>query len=131
MISYIETDLVQYVAGLSGTITVQVYNATGNIQDLTGYIAVLNICYEYDDDAIISLPMTILANGICTIDLKPSNTTILDRGEYEFQINLFYGDYIEHATKRVKLTIDKAINTNYSDEQLADVIDSTIDGGTF
>jgi hypothetical protein len=101
---------VKFVAGLDGSISAFVYRPDGIEQDLTDCSITLNIAYENDDNAILSLPMQILGNNKCVAYLTPNDTEFLSKGEYELQLIITDIADKKNATSRVKLSVDKIIN---------------------
>ena len=104
-----EINTFKFVANVDGSITCDIYNSLGEKQNMVGCYITFNLAYEYEDNAIISLPMTVLENGSTIINLTPVQTSILDNGEYEMNLIIIDSGNKKHVTEKVKISIDRPI----------------------
>lgn len=104
-----DASILKFIANVDGSIICEIYDSLGVKQNLTGSFVKFCLGYEYDDNAIISLDMIILDTGDCAINLKPQDTSILDKGEYWFNLIIIDSGNKKHTTERIKLSIDRPI----------------------
>lgn len=104
-----ETGKIKFTAGINGSIVVEIYDSGGEPQDLTNCTITLNLAYEYDDKALISLPMIVFDTNKCSASINPSDTEILNVGEYEMQLIIVDANNKKHATEKTKISIYQII----------------------
>tara|TARA_B100000586_G_scaffold233333_1_gene182991 strand:- start:134 stop:469 length:336 start_codon:yes stop_codon:yes gene_type:complete len=76
--------------GTDYTITVDVTDASGNVQDLTGYTAAAQIRKTYSSSNVSATFTTALSGvgGQVTLSLTDTQTTALDDGRYVYDLNI-------------------------------------------
>ena len=76
--------------GTDYTITVDVTDASGNVQDLTGYTAAAQIRKTYASTAVSSTFTTALSGvgGQVTLSLTDTQTSALADGRYVYDLNI-------------------------------------------
>ncbi len=104
-----DVNTLKFTANLDGSIKCEIYDSLGEKQNLNGCFVKFCLGYEYEDDAIISLNMTILEDGSCIINLTPTDTEMLSVGEYWFNLLITDTSNKKHGTEKIKLSIDKPI----------------------
>ena len=96
---------VKYTAQLDGSITATIYSPTGNIQNLTGCEIELRLAREYEDNVIITKQMTVNDTS-CTTIFTPTDTEMLEKGNYIIQLIIVDVLGKRNATEKQKILID-------------------------
>ncbi len=105
-----EVSKLKFIANVDGSITCEIFNSLGVPQDITGCNITFNLGREFENEAIISLPMTIFDINKCVINLKPEDTDMLgDKEEYEFNLIIIDSSNKKHVTDKVKIKTDRPI----------------------
>lgn len=105
-----EVDKLKFIANVDGNITCEIFNSLGEPQDITNCHITFNLGREYENEAIISLPMIVFETSKCAINLKPEDTDMLgDKEEYEFNLVIIDSSSKKHVTDKVKIKTDRPI----------------------
>lgn len=104
-----EVSKLKFIANVDGSITCEIFDSLGEPQDITGCYITFNLSYEFEDEPIISLPMTVFETSKCAINLTPEDTEMLTKGEYEFNLIIIDGGNKKHVTDKIKVLIDRPI----------------------
>lgn len=104
-----ETSKLKFIANVDGSIICEIFDSLNEPQDISGCYITFNLSYEYEDEAIISLPMVVFETNKCAINLTPEDTEMLSKGEYEFNLIIIDGGNKKHVTDKIKVLIDRPI----------------------
>lgn len=105
-----ETGKIKFTAGLDGVITANVISPYGVELNLTGCNITLKIAYKGEENALLTLNNPTINESVCIFNLTPSDTEILDYGEYDAQLIIIDNSNKKRATEKVNLAINKIIN---------------------